>query len=147
MSDIESLEAQREKMNVFITLATTALQHHRVDEPSKLERHDDNILRILQRVTTLLTTGTPGNLPRPTNDHNVSRVVAVTANVRNDSIRTLLVTANTKQVSPGSEMETRIEPLGRKRAGEDVLRNWRERECVLSSPLIAFHVLTFAIRP
>lgn len=121
---MQSLEAQREKLNVFITLATTALQHHRVGEPSK-ERHNDNILRILHHVTALVTTGTPRNMPKPNND-----VVAVTANVRNDSIRTLLVTRNSRLgMSP---VETKIDSLGGKRAGEDVLCNWEKRECVLS---------------
>lgn len=130
MSEMQSLEAQREKLNVFITLATTALQHHRVGEPSKLERHNDNILRILQHVTALITTGTSGNIPRPKNDPNASRVVAVTANVRNDSIRALLVTTNTRLGM--SSVETKIDSLGGKREGEDVLSNWEKRECVFS---------------
>lgn len=107
MSEMQSLEAQREKLNVFITLATTALLRHRVGEPSKLERHNDNILRILQHVTALITTGTSGNITKPKNDPNAPRVVAVTANVRNDSIRMLLVTTNTRLGM--SSVETKID--------------------------------------
>lgn len=134
---MESREAQREKLNIFITLATTALQHRRPDEPSRLERHSDDILRILQHIATLITTGAPKNYRKPKNDPNASRVVAVTANVQGNSIRTLLVTANTRLgVSPGSGVETDIKPLGGKKAGKDVLRDWDEQECVLCSPHI-----------
>lgn len=139
ISDMDSLEdkAEREKLTISITLATVALQHHRVSGPSTLERHNDDILRILQHVATLITTGTARNSPDRKNDPNASRVVAVTANVQDDAIRALLVTTNTKRgSSPGPTQETEIRSLGTKKAGGEVLDRWYERECVLSNALI-----------
>lgn len=73
---------------ISIALATSALKGHRpTGAPNKSTNVYDNANRILQHITTLLTTGT-------LDDPYAARLVAVTAKIQLEIIDTLIVTKN-----------------------------------------------------
>lgn len=128
MSDTKPLEDDqeyRQKLSIRITLTTTALRHHRPNEPTQSKKPIDDTFRILQHITTLLTIGTPRNVEGPSNNPTAARVIAFTANFQSDGIKSLVfVTQNTRQgLSPES---AEIKSLESGLKGEEVLRQWEE---------------------
>ena len=111
---------------ISIALATCALKGHRPAGVPESKKVYANANRILQHITTLLTTGT-------LDDPYAARVIAVTAKVQSEAIDSLIITKNSpgnktqsKELTLRPELDT-IEPAAN---GKQVLDMWKTFECV-----------------
>lgn len=121
--------AERYQLYAFITLATTALNHHRPDEPVENKTDADDILFTLQHLTTLLTTDTLPGTKHPSRDPAGNRLVAVTATTSSQHINTLItVTRNTREKLSSSGY--RMQSLKGDVEGKCKPGWWIERKCV-----------------
>lgn len=73
-----------------IHFLTTVLNGRREGEP--LPFPDNRQLRVLDRIVTLLTTGTPKDAPKPDADNNTNRIVAVASCLSVHGLRSVIVT-------------------------------------------------------
>ncbi|CAL1710060.1 unnamed protein product [Somion occarium] len=127
-NDPSNLDLEYKNLCLSIAIATTALKGHRVRQATFGKKRLDPVLKSVQHIATLLTTGTPRDTKAPYRDTAASRVVAVTANADpNSKTCRVIVTQNTHtRLSPEKLDVQALEP-GPDQVDRDILPNCLSR--------------------
>ncbi|KAI0056057.1 hypothetical protein BV25DRAFT_1832607 [Artomyces pyxidatus] len=118
---------EREYLSLSLAMATVALQGVAMDEPIQAR---DRVLKSMQHLVSLLTTGIPTNTTMPWRHRLASRFIAATATASREGGLQGLVTKHTWAHTSKQKLQLERVDCAHSLSAKDILNKWRSRLCV-----------------